>query len=135
MTARGGDWERGCSICGQTPAEGATFSDGARKNGILYRNASCKKCRAAAARARCFNIDQEEMAVLLAATHCPVCNMELDHEAGKGKSAVIDHCHMTDQIRGVICQACNKGLGMFYDRPDLLRNAAEYLEEFDRGEG
>lgn len=41
---------------------------------------------------------------------------------------VVDHCHKTGKIRGLICNACNIGLGVFKDDIQLLLNACEYLE-------
>jgi hypothetical protein len=40
----------------------------------------------------------------------------------------IDHCHSTGRIRGILCSACNHGLGKFRDNPDYLRAAAAYVE-------
>jgi len=39
----------------------------------------------------------------------------------------VDHDHATNQTRGILCPPCNKGLGGFRDRIDLLRKAEEYL--------
>jgi hypothetical protein len=36
-------------------------------------------------------------------------------------------------VRGVACWFCNKGLHFYHDNPDLLRAAAEYLENFKKG--
>lgn len=39
----------------------------------------------------------------------------------------VDHDHGTGQVRGVLCHACNIGLGKFEDSPDLIKLAYEYL--------
>lgn len=40
----------------------------------------------------------------------------------------IDHCHETGVLRKLLCSTCNTGLGSFYDNPDVLRRAADYIE-------
>jgi len=41
---------------------------------------------------------------------------------------VVDHCHNTKKVRGVLCSACNKGLGLFEDSIDILEKAIQYLK-------
>lgn len=41
---------------------------------------------------------------------------------------VVDHCHDTGEIRGLLCTRCNKGLGMFKDSILSLENAIDYLK-------
>lgn len=45
------------------------------------------------------------------------------------KRLAVDHCHRTGRIRGLLCDLCNRGIGMLKDNPVSLRKAAEYLEK------
>ena len=40
----------------------------------------------------------------------------------------VDHDHSTGQVRGLLCRRCNKALGGFRDDPQLLVNAALYIQ-------
>lgn len=44
---------------------------------------------------------------------------------------VLDHCHATMEVRGLLCSACNVGLGQFKDNPSLLLSAIRYLNNKD----
>lgn len=41
----------------------------------------------------------------------------------------VDHNHKTKEIRGLLCEGCNSGIGFFKDNPLVCKNAAEYLEK------
>jgi hypothetical protein len=42
----------------------------------------------------------------------------------------VDHCHVTNKVRWLLCSKCNVGLGQFDDDPELLREAANCLDEW-----
>lgn len=43
------------------------------------------------------------------------------------KSLVVDHDHETGEFRGLLCDACNRGLGFFRDNSRALQRAAQYV--------
>lgn len=46
---------------------------------------------------------------------------------------VVDHDHVANQVRGLLCGKCNVGLGHFGDNPHMLRRAALYIERQGNG--
>lgn len=43
-------------------------------------------------------------------------------------SLVIDHCHTSGKVRGLLCEGCNKGLGNVKDSVETLKRMIDYLE-------
>ena len=41
----------------------------------------------------------------------------------------VDHCHQTNKVRGLLCNACNRGLGLLGDKVDTLENVVVYLKK------
>ena len=58
---------------------------------------------------------------------CAICGFEF-HDEGKSTRPHIDHCHDSGNVRGLLCNNCNTGLGQFKDNPSLLQSAIEYLQ-------
>jgi len=54
---------------------------------------------------------------------CKICSEKTD------RRLAVDHCHTTGDVRGLLCQPCNLGLGQFKDNTDTLLKAIEYLKE------
>jgi hypothetical protein len=51
---------------------------------------------------------------------CPICGTYTE-------GWVLDHCHEREVFRGYICNRCNLGLGMFYDKSVIVMKALDYL--------
>lgn len=51
---------------------------------------------------------------------------------GKEMPMNIDHCHRTNQIRGILCLHCNRGLGCAKDSIEILQNWIDYLKKYQK---
>ena len=56
---------------------------------------------------------------------CAICGNKKGHK--NGGRLVVDHCHKSGDVRGLLCHGCNRRLGMFKDSPGLVFRAANYL--------
>ena len=65
-------------------------------------------------------LQSHEAEALKAGQLCAICESK--------ERLVVDHCHKTKVIRGVLCTPCNIGLGHFADDPERLAKAIEYLK-------
>lgn len=119
-----GDTERVCSACARTLPV-SKFPPDPRNRTV--RLSICYACRTIrdreAARVRRYGITTAEYDALLASQGgvCAVVG------CGSSHRLVIDHCHASGIVRGIICDRCNVVLGRVEDTPQLLRGLAEYL--------
>ncbi len=76
---------------------------------------------------------EEREQLLLKVNHCcEICGTDTSNNdcpvtGTERKTLCIDHDHETGELRGVLCRACNSGLGHFKDSPALLQAAIDYL--------
>lgn len=54
---------------------------------------------------------------------CQVCGIEPD-------KLVVDHDHSSGIVRGLLCGACNSGLGFLKDSIKIAVSAAKYLRKY-----
>ena len=93
-----------------------------KKNGL---DSWCRVCRATyrseinRGRFRAV-IGDEHLKYLKSTTkECVIC--------GSQEKLVVDHNHRSGEVRGMLCNHCNRGLGHFRDDPVLLEFARIYL--------
>lgn len=59
---------------------------------------------------------------------CAICGTgDPGGRGGHVGSFVVDHCHDTGKIRGLLCHACNTGIGSLRDSVEVLASAIGYL--------
>ena len=77
-----------------------------------------------------FNITLEEYNdILKTQDHkCGICGLT-DDPVVKGKAFAVDHCHESNEIRGLLCSRCNQALGHLGDNLEGVNKALEYLNK------
>lgn len=58
---------------------------------------------------------------------CWIC---LTHEKDLNQVLNVDHCHKTGEIRGLLCNTCNRAIGYLKDNTSILRRAFTYLNRY-----
>lgn len=106
------DGRRECDICGviQPVTEYESF------------RLSCKPCRSTSRRATRYGVSFAVMAALVNKGTCDVCNATISPS-----DSMIDHCHTTGRVRGVLCTTCNLAVGYLNDDPEQAAALAAYL--------
>ena len=84
--------------------------------------------------ARSLGLTPEQLDDLLTSQDgvCAICKRaESLTYRGRVREMALDHCHKTGRVRGLLCAACNQGLGKFDDDPDRLAAAVLYVLHAD----
>ena len=117
--------DKPCRMCGTVFSPCApshlTCSEACRQDS--YTNSYLK---------RTYGIDLKTYQAMLAAQdhRCALCGdegfvMNTDRHRMK---LVVDHCHSTGKVRGLLCHNCNRALGLFKDNIETMRRGISYLE-------
>jgi hypothetical protein len=60
---------------------------------------------------------------------CKICKLP---PVGQKNRLCVDHDHQTGDVRALLCDHCNRGLGFFKDDERLLNLASDYIRTFKR---
>jgi len=144
----GGIEEKRCTGCGITKP---------RSNFYLYKSqpskiSQCKACLSESRKERYkkskhkeidryfvrkygITLEERDALVLEQGGKCKICSVILAFETTQknqkqnNQKGCVDHCHETEEIRGILCNQCNKGLGSFKDNTEILQKAIDYLKD------
>lgn len=62
---------------------------------------------------------------------CAVCReVEIEKDKkGRIKMLAVDHCHITNRVRGLLCAACNKAEGLLKGDTQRIQALIDYLNK------
>lgn len=125
--------KKDCTKCGED-----VFQSSGK---YFHRTPLCSKCYNMESKLGKYKITESDYNNMLQRQGglCALCQKEsvgyIDKYTKMGKPLVIDHCHKTGGVRGLLCSRCNYGLGMFKDDVVLLCKAIEYLSDYKTKRG
>ena len=132
-----------CKDCGEVKPFDEFYNDKRYKDGKYPYCKSCKNARsvvwqkanpekrAANKRRthlkRTYGITPEQFDEMYEAQggKCFICGT--DEPGGRHGMLNVDHCHDSGDVRALLCDGCNRGLGHFKEDPDALISAAMYI--------
>jgi hypothetical protein len=118
-----------CSKCNQNKSVACFYKRASSLDGL---KASCIDCCKASRnktvdknrdlqRRYGISIEEQETMIFNQSGKCASC--------GDETKLCVDHDHTTGKVRGLLCQSCNKALGLFKDDITVLNKAIKYLEK------
>lgn len=71
-------------------------------------------------------VEQYDSLALAQKNVCAICGKSDTRMSGK---LCVDHCHVSNKIRGLLCHFCNLAIGHFHDDVGLMEKAILYMKE------
>lgn len=75
----------------------------------------------------------QDYSCAICGTHENEINTRLASGTKRHRLLVIDHCHQSNEVRGLLCHDCNVMLGNAKDDIARLKSAIEYLTNSNQG--
>lgn len=100
-------------------------SNRSRKSNLLQVTTYCATCIGHRQIATKLGVPIEEARSLRNVDTCEICERVYPGFSG----LTVDHDHSTGEVRGVLCRSDNSLLGFAGDLPEIMENAARYIEK------
>lgn len=80
---------------------------------------------------RRYGISLDDYEAMLSAQNgvCAICHEPPEED----KFLSVDHWHIENVVRGLLCHRCNTGLGLFQEDINRLASAIQYLMSYPSG--
>ncbi|SRR6266567_1388838 len=105
-----------CKPCSRTYRQEHFTDEQRRRYGVMTRNGRLLRVYGITA-------DQYSLIIEKQAGGCGICGKTKE----KKKSLAVDHCKSTNVIRGILCENCNRAIGLLNHDINLLHKASIYL--------
>lgn len=76
-----------------------------------------------------YRADAKERLLKFQERRCAICLTHITDGRRVPLKLMLDHCHKTNKIRGLLCGLCNTGLGSFKDKIWVFERAIKYLKD------
>ena len=118
---------RVCKTCGVEKPLTEYYKQSNRKSYYTW----CKECHKEVNRKgtlKQYGLTPEEFNQMFADQkgECLICKR---HQSEFKETLSVDHDHKTGKVRGLLCGACNRAIGLFKDDPNIIRAAIDYLKD------
>lgn len=118
--------EKRCLGCKQTKPAGMFNNNRYRKDGLTEH---CRECATHRRRISKFGLTAERFSAMKASQKglCAACRRKPEPLHNTQEGLVIDHCHTSGRVRGLLCGQCNFAVGHLQDSPERAYALWQYL--------
>jgi hypothetical protein len=117
-----------CHVCEEIKPLSAFYKSNHVNTGYINTCKNCKKLNDKNNKLKySYGIDLDKYNELLQQQNgrCAICKIEFTTHKFQ---IVVDHNHSTNQVKGLLCHTCNRGLGLLKDNIQVLYSAIRYLK-------
>jgi hypothetical protein len=77
-------------------------------------------------------VEQYDALLLAQNYRCAICRTDTPGNARtkSDHAFCVDHDHVTGHVRGLLCQGCNRGIGLLKDDPEVIESALKYVRRY-----